>query len=112
LSDDDVTADAIADAFWEEWMTVEAERMGIINDLFGVCRAMHDIQVRLNENMLQCLVENAWKESEVTRALAAATVSIIKAVNGLDYKRSAEGVFLEKCDPNREILWDFQNTGV
>ena len=108
MSDEEPYKD-IADAFWEEWKMVEAERIAIIKDLFDVCRAMHAIRGKLNENMLQCLVENAWKESEVTRALAAATVSILKAVAGLDYKRSAEGVFIEKCDPNREVLWDFQN---
>lgn len=102
--------DDFADIFWEEWKRVEAERLEIVTDLLAVCRAMHDISVKLNENMLQVLIENAWKESGVTKHLAAATVSIIKALTGLDRKNSAEAVFLENTNPDREFpTWDFQN---
>ena len=105
----DAELDELAEALHEEWLAVEAFRVEVIKDMYAICRSMHNLRAKLNEDMIQVLLENNWKEGEVTRSLAAATVSILKAVAGLDYKRSADGVFLEKCNPDREMLWDFQN---
>ncbi len=104
-----MTVEHVSGWLWKEYQQVEAERLSIIKDVFDVCRAMHAIQKKLADNMLQVLVENAWKESEVTRNLAAATVLLLKSVAGLERKNSAEAVFLSKLEPvEDDPSWDSQ----
>jgi hypothetical protein len=79
-----MTDQQLADAFMEEWKLIEEFRVARLTELLQVCKMIHTIREKLTENMIEVLVEDNWKEAEVTRALAEGVTCLIRAINGLE----------------------------
>ena len=79
-----MTDEQLADALMAEWQLIEEFRVARLTELLQVCRMMHTIREKLTENMIEVLVEEHWKEAEVTKALAEAVTCLLRAINGLE----------------------------
>jgi hypothetical protein len=101
-----VSDQQLADAFFDEWLSIEEFRVEVIGNLLEVCRDMHRIRVALSENMIQILVENPNKEYGVTKDLAEGTAALLRAMRGLERNVTMEQVLTNQLG---EEPWDSAN---
>ena len=97
----------IADAFFDEWKLIEELRMSALTEMLVICRRLHNLREKLSEDMIQILVENPAREYGVTKDLAECTVSLLRAVKGLERRSTMEEVLTNQLG---EPSWDSANT--
>ncbi len=97
-----LTNSQLAEEFFNEWKLVEEFRIDRCKELMLICRAMNEVRGKLNENMMQLLVEDKWREGQVTRALSDATVGLMQAVRALEKPTTLESVLTGPSWPEEQ----------
>lgn len=88
-----ITDQELADAFFAEWKEIEKFRLSLCVDLLEICRHLHMVQAKLTEKCVQVLVEDKWREGEVTKHLAGCVMSLMAAIKSIENNTSVEVMF-------------------
>lgn len=100
---EDISNEQLVNAMIDEWNRIEKFRKDCLVYIIGICRSMHNLRVKLTEEMISVLVENKWKEGEATKALAASVAALMKAVEALKGGRRFDKDFLDFIPDDEEI---------
>jgi hypothetical protein len=85
-----LTDNEIYKALEDEWADLESFRKEKLLELLEVCKMIHNIRKSLTEDMIEVLVEDKWREGEVTKALADGVLGLLRAIKALDKPISME----------------------